>query len=83
MIRQTHVCFTKLKEFSLFILTLLHRRTLRVCHMVSFFLESEFLKQEQRQKSDSEREMFSLFGLLFFSFLSTYVYHLLIARKIS
>ena len=34
--------------------------------MVSFFLESEFLKQEQRQKSDSEREMVSSFWFIFF-----------------
>ena len=49
--------------------------------MVSFFLESEFLKQEQRQKSDSEREMFSSFCFVFFFrkwlFVSTFTTWLL------
>ena len=58
-----------MKESSLFILTLLHRIILSfygIFFMVSFFLESVFLKQEQRRKSDSERKMFSSF--LFITF---------------
>ena len=48
--------------------------------MVSFFLESEFLKQEQRQKCDSEREMFSSFWFFFFE---SDCFHMLIARRTS